>query len=1103
MQEFTIKERDSYLKSLKILANTVDNEVTVNIDYQYDVFSSLIARLTCGEGLVFNTLFSRISYLGIKYKLKTVLLSDLHLYRKEFDKKKEISEGILFKLGNFLIKELLYSTGLRNFPVWTMSIMRPEFTISKKEIVKRKIVGRYNLLGKKSSDEYLVIEDEDPTIQQVMRVDALDAFKNSIDYIDQKINAGELPLVISLVYIDIDAEGVLLPQIIIIEPDYLVDVTAVAECFKPHGGHARYFLLNKLAFDTYSVHITTGNAVNHFLDEIISDPGKEFEEVITDIFQLDPIRFSLMEDKDIQVLVKTLRNHFDNIKRVVNEDFKSIYLDVEQCVLEPSFYSPVFGLQGRLDVFQQKKQSGEAAIIELKSGKLFMPNTYGLNTNHYTQTLLYELMIRSVYNFKLKPINFILYSALDGQNIRFAPTISAQQKEAVSVRNDIVILEEQILCSNNIEHILKNIHPDSFPGAGGFILRDIEKIASVFKDLSDIEKSYYTHFASFISREQRNSKTGFFREGVTNGQAAFWLLTEKQKSEQFSILQKLKLTGFGGENDSILYFEKTTETNELSNFRKGDIVLLYPDNGKDISQIESQIFKCTITELAPEMVELKLRAKVRKTQFEQTGSLWNLEHDYLDTSFAKMHSGLVKFFSFPENIRNLILTLKSPEKPEISEIRIDSDGLTGKQAEMVKNIVNCRDYFLLWGPPGTGKTSKIIKSVVNELIIRNENILLVAYTNRAVDELCEAVESIRSNGEIQYIRIGSRYACADKYKGKLLDEWVRRLKTRAGLNDLLKKTNIYISTVSSLVGKDELFDIKKFDTIIVDEASQLLEPMIIPVLPRVKRFILVGDHMQLPAVVSQERLTTEVKDQSLIKIGLSDLSNSLFERMFTQSVSHKWDWSYGMLNEQGRMHDKIMKFPNSMFYKNSLISIDHLEHLRAERELKYRTGIQRDLIKNRMIYCPAKIYETGVFAKNNIDEADKVAQLVMEWKDIFELNNMDFTNGAIGIITTFRAQIATIRNKLIRSGIDIQNISIDTVERYQGSARDIVIYSMAVNSIPRFEQIINNDTKGLDRKPNVVITRTKEHFIFLGNEEILNSNKLYRKLIESSFKIEL
>ena len=1097
------KECDSYLKSLHQMAGTAISEKAGFIDYQYDIFCGLISKLTSGEGLVFNTVFARISYLGIKFKLKKNLLNDLHIYRKEYDKRKEIPVELLFDIGNYVIRELLKLTGIKHFEQNLTVISRPEFEIRKKEIVKKKLHGRYNLLSRKNSEEYIVIDDDDPTIELVMRVDALDAFRNTIEHLNQKIEKGDVPVIISLVYIDIDADGILMPQMIILQPDYLVDVTAIAECFKPFGGHSKYYLLNKLSLDPYSIHITIGNIVNFFLDEVITNPDIRFEDLLNEIFQLDPVQFALMQDTELKSMIKTLQIHFDNIKRVISEDFKNIYLDIEKCILEPSFYSPVFGLQGRLDVFHKNNKSNEAAIIELKSGKLFMPNVYGLNTNHYTQTLLYELMIRSVYNFDLKPINFILYSALDKNNIRFAPTISAQQKEAISIRNDIVEMEDKIINSRNSDAIFSILHHDNFPGAAGFISRDLEKIHEIINGMSDTEKAYYGHFASFIAREQKYAKTGYYREGITTGQSTLWLLNETQKSDQFSLLQQLRLVDYSADVNSIAILEKTSNTNELANFRKGDIVLLYPSNLKNNGQIESQIFKCTITDLLSDRIIIKLRTRLRNLQFESQNTLWNLEHDYLDTGFARMHTGLIKFFSFPKEKRDIILTVKPPAiNDDVSMPAIENE-LTVKQQEMVEKIVSCRDYFLLWGPPGTGKTSKIIRTTVEKLLAKNENIMLVAYTNRAVDELCEAVESISGDPAVRYIRIGSRYSCDEKYHNKLLDSHVRNLKTRSKLKDLISETPVFISTVSSLQGKEEIFRIKKFDTIIVDEASQLLEPMIISILPNFSRFILVGDHMQLPAVVSQSKETTLVDNKDLNSIGLTDLSNSLFERMFTRAIENKWDWAYGMLDEQGRMHQTIMKFPNSVFYGDKLKTMDHLGRLNVKRILLPENDLQKILSEQRMVYIPSKTRKSEIFAKNNEDEADKIVKLIKEWIEIYKVNGLELMSDSLGVITTFRAQIATIKNKLLKAGIDTEKISIDTVERYQGSARDIIIYSMSVNSVPRFEQIINSDKNDLDRKLNVVITRAKEHFIILGNEEILKSNKLYRQLIGEAWRVEI
>lgn len=1103
MKKQNNKDLEIYLNSLDHMIKSLSKVDTGYSDYQFKIFESLVYHLIKDEGLVFNTLFAKISYLGLKFKLKKRLLFDLHLYRKEYDNSfVNIDLQIFYQMGLHLISELIQLIEKNLIPKeYLPFIQRPDFEFNQHKLKGRKIYGRFALIGKKNSEEYIIIEEDNPTVELIMRTDNLDVFRNTVLYLNQNIENNNLPLTIGLVYIDIDSNDVLLPQVIVIQPDYLIDVTAIAECFKTYGGDSRYYLISKFQKIPKNKYITVGNIVNYFLDELMNNPEIEFNQIIHSIFHLDPIMFVLLEDKEVKEIVKNLKTHFDNLKRVVNDDFKSIYLDRSKCYIEPSFYSPIFGIQGRLDIFYKKDESNEAAIIELKSGKLFRPNSYGLNTNHYTQTLLYEIMIRSVFDFKVKPINYILYSVLEESNLRFAPTISAQQKEAISIRNDIIALEEKIILSKDDFGFYEQINIEYFPGASGFLKRDIEKLQLRFKKMKDIEKSYFTHFASFISREHRLAKTGFSKGEKSQGQSSLWLQNDKEKEEHFAILKNVEVVENNSQEDTPqLKLKPTSFTNELANFRKGDIVLIYPTESQNNNKIESQIFKGSLVEMLNGEIIIRLRSKVYNQKLFLENKFWNVEHDFLDSGFSKMFKSLFNFFSLDQEKRQLILTTKSPNFRGLEE-ELDLDAsLTEIQKQMVHNIVEAKDYYLLWGPPGTGKTSKVIKEVVRVLNDKKENIMLLAYTNRAVDELCESVESISSIQNDDFIRIGSRFSCDPKFQNNLFDNILINISTRLELNRMINDTSIFISTVSSLQSKEEIFSVKQFDTLIIDEASQLLEPMLVSILPYFKRFILVGDHMQLPAVVTQSGKFSTVENEKLLEIGLKDLRTSLFERIFNQAVKNKWNWAYGMLSEQGRMHEEIMKFPDQYFYQGKLDIIKNIDRLSKKRKLKHQNEFQQNLISQRNIFIPTEVDNSFAFSKVNLFEAKKVVELIKNLLKIYKLNGLELTSQSIGVITTFRAQIAQIRKELEDEKIDFSLISIDTVERYQGSARDIIIYSTSVNSKARLAQIISHDKNGLDRKLNVVITRAKEQFILLGNPKILSSNDTYKKLIKVCFK---
>ena len=74
--------------------------------------------------------------------------------------------------------------------------------------------------------------------------------------------------------------------------------------------------------------------------------------------------------------------------------------------------------------------------------------------------------------------------------------------------------------------------------------------------------------------------------------------------------------------------------------------------------------------------------------------------------------------------------------------------------------------------------------------------------------------------------------------------------------------------------------------------------------------------------------------------------------------------------------------------------------------------------------------------------------------------------------------------------------TIDTVERYQGGAREVVILSLCTNRFSQVQNMISLSDDGVDRKLNVALTRARKHLVIIGNEEILSSYPIYKELIE-------
>jgi DNA replication ATP-dependent helicase Dna2 len=125
-----------------------------------------------------------------------------------------------------------------------------------------------------------------------------------------------------------------------------------------------------------------------------------------------------------------------------------------------------------------------------------------------------------------------------------------------------------------------------------------------------------------------------------------------------------------------------------------------------------------------------------------------------------------------------------------------------------------------------------------------------------------------------------------------------------------------------------------------------------------------------------------------------------------------------------------------------------------------------------------------------------VGKIVSIFKNIYFRKETVFSKNSIGVITPYRAQIAQIQEVLHTKEINSKLITIDTVERYQGGARDIIILSLCTNSERQMDSLVSLSEEGVDRKLNVALTRARQQVIILGNPSVLKTNEIYRKLME-------
>lgn len=911
-------------------------------------------------------------------------------------------------------------------------------------------------------------------------------------------------------------DGGLLPRFLILEPDYLVDASALAECAQEYGTCWQRYFWNRIRPKTITDSILLGNAVNLIFDELIT--AKDFRSVTFDslmpkIFARYPIEFVSAKSVDRRFF-QNLHSQFETLKRILSTDFSALGIDRRKAMVEPSFICEALGLQGRLDFLQV--ENGLCGI-ELKAGRPPYPENdlSKVSFPHRAQCALYQSMIQSVLGVKLENQHFyLLYSRnLNPEGcLRPVKTSTRELQKLLNLRNKIVSVERDISRYGYVqaEWLISRLTADNLiPRPSLFTERyirpeiDCGRRRLERRDDNDLALRYFYRFYAFVSREHYLSKIGYPSGSGISGVASLWRMTRDEKEREGYMFSGLRLVRNRAAED-IPEVEFILPGNTPSpDFRLGDIVLFYVCD-TDADRVSTrQVFKATIASMMADRVVLRLRDNQSYAEALPIASCYAVEHDYVDSSFLLQYKGLYAMLDASPHRRGLLVGEVGESPVRNMSRRLSYEYDSPDLSRILLKALQAEDYFLLVGPPGTGKTSVALRNMVREfLAIPEYQILLVAFTNRAVDEICDKLETI---GEVDdYIRVGQTLSCDVAYRSHLLSERMKQCRNREEASRSIHSCRVFVATLSSLSGKMELFNLKRFDVAIVDEASQILEPQLVGLLSAktptgrdaIGKFILIGDHKQLPAVVVQSAEESVITDERLRSAGFVDCRISLFERLYRRLP--EGSPFADMLDCQWRMHPDIASFANTYFYKGALrdgnaphqISLLPFTNMGDDKW-------ERVIATKRTAFFPTKTLCAG--KKYNNEEACKTAAIVNALYRLYERNGLEFDERSVGIITPYRHQIARIRQELDKFGVSaFDTIRVDTVERFQGSQNDCIIYSFCVNDESQLEWLPSYTEESgqlIDRKLNVALTRARRQLFVLGNSQLLSRNPIYRILI--------
>jgi hypothetical protein len=994
-------------------------------------------------------------------------------------------------------------------------------------------------------------------------------------------------------------DGRVRPRRVVLEPDYLISVTTLAECAQRDGTNAELALLKYFLPDEASRSLVVGNLVNRLLDEEVSHaasqvvssslagspvsashewgahkgfrvsselanaeaksadtqplPSKadfDLEHFLTKkLFRAEPLTLSTLPEfqtrTGVPELLNDLRRHHRTLQQARRQGFaassRSGYqqapLRLADCFLEPTFLSATYGLQGRLDLLHESPTGYD--LVELKSSvKVPVAEPW---TNHAAQAQLYRLLLESVFGADGETAGrgrtSILYSnaAEDQPAVRPVLQNLALVDQLLAARNQLVGLELQLARATGPGQTAALLAPVLRPNLAAlppFNREKAEKTANAWAAADRTERAYCLELARFAAREMRLALLGDEgRPGDAGGQAGLWLLPQARKHQNFSLLDELELVedhsnapddardGLGPH----LIFQRPANGREV-NFRAGDTLILYPrrraatdaqglataasasesaenvpaasqpaaGNAKSLSALDAQVVKVTLAEDlgADGRVVLAVRNRRMAPRYLHGHSHWALEPDTYDT-FRREWAGLTSFLSLPPARRRQLLARTAPRPPQDWDAAHPTPAT--EATEVVRRALAAPDWFVLCGPPGTGKTRSVLRELASRLVADDKQTLLAAYTNRAVDEICEQL----MDAGLPFIRIGSRLGTSPAYRPYLLDNMIRDLPTRQMVRARLTGTPLYVGTISSLLGRPELFQLKQFDVAVVDEASQVLEGPMLALLAKAKKFILIGDHRQLPAVVTQEPETSAVAPAvaELLReqLGLTNLRNSYFERLFRRAEA-QWPYAHGTLANQYRAHADLAVLVNDDFYGGQLRSPAPWQHASLNPSAWPAPASPADafgeaLRRQRLVFVPTRRQPDDLSQKESSQEAELAARaalaVVQGYGPAFD------PEATLGIIASYRNQAARIRARLSQLAQEhglpaLAQVSVDTVERYQGSQREVIVVSFCCHHEHQLELMVSPDETGqVDRKLNVAVTRARQQLVLLGNEQVL------------------
>ncbi|CCC71654.1 hypothetical protein NCAS_0H03440 [Naumovozyma castellii] len=550
------------------------------------------------------------------------------------------------------------------------------------------------------------------------------------------------------------------------------------------------------------------------------------------------------------------------------------------------------------------------------------------------------------------------------------------------------------------------------------------------------------------------------------------------------------------------------------------------DNGTDNNEEVTEDVQCSGVVL--KLSEQQITITLEESQEQEATKLYAFNRLHLlkttnTITYKRMESTMRKLAEFDGVPNNKIVQYLLNERPFIKQtnsdkITFNNPNLNKSQTDAIKFAL-ANDISIIHGPPGTGKTYTLIE-LIQQLVAKGQRVLVCGPSNISVDTILERLSKALPGNLL--LRIGHPARLLESNLSHSLDILSRsgdagaivkdiyhdidktisdikkikswkdrkeawrdvkelrkelRVREKKVVNDLILEAKVVVATLHGSSSRElcRIYDQVPhlFDTLIIDEVSQSLEPQCwIPLISHYKsdisKLVLAGDNKQLPPTIKTE----DDKKTQLI------LGTTLFDRL----VKHYGDSFKQLLNVQYRMNEDIMEFSSQEMYDGKLLADASV----ATNVLTDLPGVENnDDTTVPLIWYDTQgddYIETAEQDEGIISSKFNENEALLVKHHVIKLIESNVPQTAIGIISPYSAQVSLIK-KLIRE--DYPLIEISTVDGFQGREKEVIILSL-VRSNDKFEVGFLKD----ERRLNVAMTRPKKQLCVVGNIECLERSRV-------------